>query len=150
MPEAESGMQAEGTVLVSETGAGKFQQSITAGHHEFFADEPASVGGGDIGPGPYDLLLAALGSCTAMTIRLYADRHAMKLENVSVSLRHQRVHEVDAAREGKTRLERITRNIRLVGGLSPEERARLIDVANRCPVHRTLTGNVEIDTREAG
>ena len=138
----------EGTVLVSETGNGKFQQSVVAGRHRFLADEPVAVGGGDTGPGPYDLLLAALGSCTAMTIRLYAERHAIPLAHVAVSLRHERVHEEDAAREGKTRLERISREIQLEGELSVADRARLIDVANRCPVHRTLTGNVEIRTRE--
>jgi putative redox protein len=138
----------EGLVQVSETGGGKFQQSVVAGSHRFMADEPVRFGGLDSGPGPYDLLLAALGSCTAMTIRLYAERKSIVLTHVSVVLRHQHVHEEDAEREGDTHLERITREIRLEGDLSVEERTRLLEIADRCPVHRTLDGRVEIRTLE--
>jgi len=138
----------DGVVEVSETGAGRFQQGIAFGHHRLIADEPKKFGGLDSGPGPYDLLLASLGACTAMTIRLYAERKAIALDHVAVTLRHQRVHEEDAERSGQTYLERITRDIRLEGQLSPEDRAHLMSIADRCPVHRTLSGSVEIRTRE--
>lgn len=139
----------EGKVQISETGAGKFQQRVRVGHHEFLADEPERAGGLGSGPGPYDLLLAALGTCTSMTIRLYAERKAIPLARVSVSLRHQRVHEEDAKGEGFHHLERITREIRLEGDLTDDQRARLMEIADHCPVHRTLTGRLEIHTRAA-
>lgn len=137
-----------GIVEVSESGAGKFQQNEMAGRHRLIADEPADVGGMDSGPGPYDLLLASLGTCTAMTIRLYAARKAIALAHVSVRLGHERVHGDDAAGDGPVQLERITRDIRLEGVLTPDDRARLMQIADRCPVHRTLTGRIEIRTRE--
>ena len=138
----------EGIVEVTETGRGKFQESVRMGAHSLIADEPVSVGGLDSGPGPYDLLLASLGSCTAMTIRLYAARKQMKLSQVSVSLAHARVHGDDASHEPTLELERITRDIRLDGDLSDEDRKRLMQIADRCPVHRTLTGKIEIVTKE--
>lgn len=138
----------EGMVEVSETGAGLFQQSVATGRHRFLADEPRKAGGLDSGPGPYDLLLAALGACTAMTIRLYAERKHLPLDHVSVRLAHERVHGKDAQGEPMLHLERITRQIRLDGALSDEERASLMAVADRCPVHRTLTGQIEIHTSE--
>ncbi len=139
----------EGEVMVEETGASHFQERITFGRHQMIADEPRRTGGTDSGPSPYELLLAALGACTAMTIRLYAERHDIPLDHVSVSLAHQRHHGDDAAGEPAASLERITRDIRLDGPkLTAGDRARLIDVANRCPVHRTLTNRLEIQTRE--
>jgi putative redox protein len=138
----------DGVVEVSETGAGKFQQRVISGRHQLIADEPETFGGMDSGPGPYELLLAALGTCTAMTIRLYAERKAMALAHVSVSLRHQRVHEEDAEDETRGHLERITREIHLEGDLSADNRRRLMEIADHCPVHRTLTGRLEIRTRE--
>ena len=138
----------EGIVEVSETGKGTFQESVRMGAHTLIADEPVSVGGLDSGPGPYDLLLASLGSCTAMTIRLYAARKQMKLARVSVSLAHSRVHGEDAGHDPTLELERITRDIRLEGDLNDAERARLMEIADRCPVHRTLTGKLEIVTKE--
>ena len=138
----------DGVVEVSETGVGKFQQSIAFGSHRMIADEPKKFGGLDSGPGPYELLLASLGACTAMTIRLYAQHKAIALAHVVVTLRHQHVHEEDAEHEGETHLERITRDIRLEGTLSAEDRAHLMSIADRCPVHRTLSGKLEIRTRE--
>lgn len=141
-----------GTVLVEETGGGRFQQAVTIGRHRLLADEPVAFGGLDSGPGPYDLLLASLGACTAMTIRMYAERKGIALARVSVALRHAKVHAKDCAecetREGM--VDRITREIRLEGRLSPEERARLMEIADRCPVHRTLHGEISVVTTELG
>ena len=147
-PHAIPAVLPDGVVEVSETGVGKFQQSVASGRHRLIADEPKKFGGMDSGPGPYELLLASLGTCTAMTIRLYAERKAIALEHVGVTLRHQRVHEEDAEHSGEAYLERITRDIRFKGNLSPEDRAHLMSIADRCPVHRTLTGKIEIRTRE--
>ena len=138
----------DGTVEVSETGAGMFQQTVTMGRHRLIADEPRETGGMDSGPGPYDLLLASLGACTTMTLRLYAERKHLALDHVSVALRHERVHGKDAAGEPMLHLERITRDIRLDGDLSSKDRARLMQIADRCPVHHTLTGRLEIVTHE--
>lgn len=141
-----------GVVLVEETGAGRFQQAVTVGRHRFLADEPVSYGGTDTGPGPYDLLMASLGACTTMTIRMYAERKGIALARVSVALRHAKIHAADCAecetREGK--IDRITREIRLEGALSAEERARLMEIADRCPVHRTLHAEISIVTTAAG
>jgi putative redox protein len=130
-------------------GAKGFAQEITVGSHRLAADEPASVGGGDTGPDPYALLLASLGSCTSMTIGLYARRKGWPLESVTVRLRHAKVHAADCehceTREGK--IDRIERDIELAGALSEEQRARLLDIASRCPVHRTLTSEIDIRTR---
>jgi putative redox protein len=136
---------------VHEPGAGKFQQEIAIGAYRLLADEPASAGGGDTGPSPYDLLSAALGACTAMTIRLYADAKKLPLERVSVDLRHEKIHAADCSecetREG--RVDRIERVIGLEGPLDDAARARLLEIANKCPVHRTLHGEVVIPTRLA-
>ncbi|HZC14875.1 MAG TPA: OsmC family protein, partial [Thermoleophilaceae bacterium] len=141
----------EGLVVVEETGAGRFQQAVTAGRHRLLADEPAPVGGLGSGPSPYDLLLASLGACTAMTIRLYAERKGLGLRRVGVALRHRKIHAADCAecetREGK--LDEIAREIRLEGDLGAEERARLLEIADRCPVHRTLRSEVRVLTAAA-
>ena len=138
-----------GRVVVRETGNGSFQQEIFAGRHRLIADEPVAVGGTDTGPGPYDLLLAALGACTSMTVRMYADRKALPLKRVSVSLTHDKVHAEDCAdcetREG--RIDVIEREIDLAGDLDDATRARLIEIAEKCPVHRTLHSEVKIRTR---
>ena len=140
-----------GTVVVQETGEGPFAQRIAAGRHTLRADEPEDVGGRDSGPGPYDLLLAALGACTSMTLRMYADRKAWPLERVTVTLAHDKIHAQDCAdcetREG--RIDRITRQLAIAGALSPEQRAKLLEIADKCPVHRTLTGEVSIVTEIA-
>ena len=141
---------APGTVIVRETRRGKFQQDITAGAHRLIADEPTRFGGLDSGPGPYDLLLAALGACTSMTVRLYADRKGLPLANVQVRLRHRKIHADDCAdcetKEGM--IERIECFIVLEGDLDADQRARLMEIAKRCPVHRTLKSEIDIRTQE--
>ena len=138
---------AEGLVVVSENGRGPYGQRITAGRHVVSADEPAPVGH-DTGPSPYDLLLAALGACTSMTLRMYAARKHWPLENVSVSLRHSRIHAKDCTdcATGSGQLDRIDRVIQLTGALDAEQHRRLLEVADRCPVHRTLHSEVEVRT----
>ena len=139
-------------LVVQETGAGKFQQTVRAGNHRFLADEPLSVGGDDSGPSPYDMLLAALGACTAMTLRLYAERKGLALDRVAVGLTHDRVHAEDcAACETEQGLvDTINRSIQLDGPLDAAERTRLLEIADKCPVHRLLTSaDVVIDTAEA-
>jgi putative redox protein len=148
--EAQSEAGEPGTVTVTETREGKFTQSIVAGTHRLRADEPVAAGGTDTGPGPYDLLLAALGACTAMTIRLYADLKQLPLTRVTVRLKHDKVHARDCAecetKEGK--IDRIDREIGLEGALLDEaQRAKLLEIANKCPVHRTLHSEVWIPTR---
>lgn len=120
-------------VVVRENGQGRYQQEVVAGQHRLLADEPVSVGGADAGPKPMDYLMAALGACTSMTLRMYAERKGLPLRGISVGLTHDRI-EVDGAKK-----ERIVRTITLDGDLSPEERARLLEIANRCPTHRALT-----------
>lgn len=136
------------TVVVKGSAAG-FAQEITAGRHRLLGDEPASVGGTDTGPNPYDLLLAALGSCTSMTIGMYARRKAWPLESVTVQLRHSKVHAADCEScETKPALvDHIEREVQLFGPLSEDQRARLLEIANKCPVHRTLTSRIDIQTR---
>jgi len=149
-PAMQDGAAAAPGVTVSETRAGRFQQLIEAGRHRLLADEPASVGGLDSGLSPYDLLLAALGACTAMTLRLYAERKALPLERVRVHLRHGKIHAADCesceTREGM--IDRIERTITLEGGLDDAQRRRLLEIADKCPVHRTLSSEIEIRTAE--
>jgi len=137
----------EGTVTVTETGTGTYTQQITAGHHRLLADEPQPIGD-DAGPSPYDLLLAALGACTSMTLRMYANRKGWPLEQVRVKLRHSRIHAEDCAQCETTSglIDHIDRDIELVGGLDDTQRQRLLGIANRCPVHQTLTSEVDIAT----
>jgi putative redox protein len=138
-------------VVVRETGEGRFAQEIAAGRHRLRADEPGSVGGSDTGPTPYGLLLAALGACTSMTLRLYAERKRWPLERVTVRLSHEKVHARDCeeceTREG--RVDSIEREIALEGALDDEQRRRLLEIADRCPVHRTLHSEVRIASRLA-
>jgi uncharacterized OsmC-like protein/alpha-beta hydrolase superfamily lysophospholipase len=149
-PEMPAGQGEAGLVTVRETRQGRFQQEITAGAHRFLADEPMAVGGRDSGPNPYDLLLAALGACTAMTLRLYAERKALPLDQVTVRLRHGKVHAADCetceTKDGM--VDRIERGIALAGGLDADERARLLEIADKCPIHRTLTSEIDIRTTE--
>jgi putative redox protein len=139
-----------GLVTVRETRQGRLQQEIEAGAHRFLADEPVAVGGDDSGPNPYDLLLAALGACTAMTLHLYAERKALPLDRAIVRLRHGRIHAADCesceTKEGM--IDRIERGIVLEGTLDAQQRARLLEIADKCPVHRTLTSEVDIRTTE--
>ncbi len=148
---AKTGVMAPGTVRVWGRANG-FAQEISVGRHRLAGDEPLAVGGTDSGPAPYDFLLAALGSCTSMTIALYARRKQWPLESVTVSLRHFRIHAADCAecetREGM--LDRIERDVELAGALTEEQRDKLLDIANKCPVHRTLTSEIVIHTRLLG
>ena len=146
-PLAEVAIDLEGTVQVRSTD-GKFLQDVVAGDHRFVADEPLRLGGWDAGPTPYDLLLAALGTCTAMTVKLFAAREKMPLHDVSIGLRHDRIHAQDC-QGGQGKIERITRHVELTGPLSGEQRAVLIKIADRCPVHRTLEGEIRIETVDA-
>lgn len=137
-------------VLVEETGGGRLQQRVVVGKHRLLADEPVAVGGLDSGPDPYSYLLAALGACTSMTLRLYAERKKLPLDTVSVHLRHSKIHAADCddceTKAGK--LDRIDREITLRGRFDSAQRQRLLEIADMCPVHRTLSSEIQIRTRE--
>jgi putative redox protein len=138
-------------VVVRETRASKFQQTVTSGPHQSLADEPVAAGGADTGPGPYDLLLSALGACTSMTMRMYADRKSLPVERITVTLKHNKIHAEDCA-ECETReglIDQIDRVIAIEGALDTDQHKRLMEIADKCPVHRTLTSEVRILTREA-
>ncbi|MEN8376204.1 MAG: bifunctional alpha/beta hydrolase/OsmC family protein [Gemmatimonadota bacterium] len=137
--------------VVTRTGSSGYRTEVVVGLHSLVADEPLSVGGTSEGPTPYDLLAAALGTCTGMTLRMYADRKGWPLEEVSVRLAHDRVHAQHggACEDPKSCLDRLRRDITLEGDLDQEQRARLMEIADRCPVHRTLEAGVRIDTTEA-
>jgi uncharacterized OsmC-like protein/pimeloyl-ACP methyl ester carboxylesterase len=138
-------------VVVRETRASKFQQTVTSGPHQMLADEPVAAGGADTGPGPYDLLLSALGACTSMTMRMYADRKSLPVERITVTLKHNKIHAEDCA-ECETKeglIDQIDRVIAIEGVLDADQRKRLMEIADKCPVHRTLTSEVRILTREA-
>ena len=137
--------------IVVRGDARSFKQEITAGKHRLVADEPASAGGGDAGPDPYDYLLASLGVCTSMTIGFYARRHQLPIENITVSLAHSRIYAIDCE-ECETKdgmLDRIDVEIELTGSLSEAQRAKLMEIAAKCPVHRTLTSEINIRLRAA-
>ena len=140
-----------GTVVVSENGNGTFGQDLLDGRHRLLADEPVAVGGGDAGPNPYELLLMSLGACTSMPLRLYAKRKQLPLTRVAVRLRHARIHAADCADcETKTGfIDRIDREIELEGALDVQQRQRLLEIVNMCPVHRTLTSEISIVTKLA-
>lgn len=136
------------SVIVRGQGSG-LAQEIAAGRHKFIADEPVFAGGGDTGPSPYDFLLAALGACTSMTLGIYARRKAWPLGDIVVHLRHSKIHAIDCAecetKEGM--LDHIERDIQVSGPLNDEQRAKLLEIADKCPVHRTLTSEIHIHTR---
>ena len=139
------------SVVVRETRESKFQQIVSIGPHRMLADEPVAAGGEDTGPGPYDFLLAGLGACTSMTMRLYAERKSLPLERVTVTLKHSKIHAEDCA-ECETRtgtLDQIDRSIAMEGALDNEQRKKLMEIADKCPVHRTLTSEIHIVTRSA-
>jgi uncharacterized OsmC-like protein len=129
--------------------ASGFAQEIVAGGHRLTADEPIEAGGKDTGPSPYDLLLAALGSCTSMTVSMYARLKKWPLESVTVNLRHSKIHAADCrdcdTKEGK--IDRIEREIHFVGNLDAEQQQRLLQIADKCPVHRTLKSEIDIQTK---
>ena len=140
----------QGLVLVRETHGGKFQQEILSGPHRMLADEPVKVGGLDSGPGPYDYLLAGLGACTSMTVRLYADFKKIPLENVSVRLHHDKIHvkDCETCDTKVNTVDHIEREITLEGPLDAEQRQKLMEIADKCPVHKTLESKIEIHTVE--
>jgi uncharacterized OsmC-like protein/pimeloyl-ACP methyl ester carboxylesterase len=143
--------EAPRNVVVRETRNSKFQQTVSIGPHQMLADEPVAAGGEDSGPGPYDFVLAGLGACTSMTMRLYADRKSLPLERTTVTLKHSKIHAQDCA-ECETReamLDQIDLVIGMEGNLDAEQRKRLLEIADKCPVHRTLTSEIHIVTRAA-
>ena len=138
-------------VVVQETRDGKLQQQVTVGPHRMLADEPASIGGADTGPNPYEFLLSGLGACTSMTMRMYADRKALPLDRVTVTLSHRKIHAKDCE-ECETKvgmLDHIERVIAIEGDLDAEQRQKLMEIADKCPVHRTLTSEIHITTHAA-
>lgn len=132
-------------VVVSETTGRPYQQTVRVGKHSLIADEPLSMGGGDAGPAPFDLLLASLGACTSITLRMYAQRKALPLTGIRVELSHERT-----VVEGGARTEHISRRIWLAGELSAEQRSSLLAIANRCPMYRTLQSEIRIDSQLVG
>lgn len=140
-----------GWVRVAERGTGLYTATADDGRHRWLADEPVSVGGDDLGPGPYELLLSALGACTVMTLRMYAKRKDWPLVRVQALLRHAKVHAEDCAHceTEKGQIDRIERVITLEGELDVAQRARLLEIADKCPVHRTLHSEVDVQTRLA-
>ena len=137
------------SVVVVRGEASGFRQEILADSHRLTADEPIQEGGTDTGPSPYELLLAALGSCTSMTIALYARTKKWPLESVTVTLRHTKIHASDCrdceTREG--RIDHIERGLQLVGDLNPNQTQKLLEIADKCPVHRTLHSEIKIETK---
>jgi len=138
-----------GEVIVEDSGTGAFSETVRSGRHVLAADEPAANGGDDTGPDPYGYLLAALGACTAMTLRMYARQKKWPLQKVRVRLRHDKIHAADCAtcetKDGK--VDRIERSLELDGPLDDSQRQRLLEIADRCPVHRTLMSEILISTR---
>jgi len=127
-------------VVVEENGKGRYQQAVTVGQHQLIADEPVSVGGADAGPAPFDLIMAGLGACTSMTLRMYAERKGLALSHVSVALSHEKI-EVD----GVSR-DCIERTITIEGDLTADQRQRLLEIAKKCPVHRALSQSLVIES----
>jgi len=149
--QADASGKAPRNVVVRETRNSRLQQAVTIGPHHLLADEPVAVGGEDSGPGPYDFLLAGLGACTSMTMRLYAERKSLPLERITVTLNHNKIHAEDCA-ECETKagmLDQIDLVIGMEGALDAEQRKRLLEIADKCPVHRTLTSEIRIVTRQA-
>jgi len=135
-------------VIAEETGAGRFQQLLSIGRHSLFADEPIALGGDDSGPNPYELVAAGLAACKSMTVRLYAARKNLPLDGISVRVNHDRVHAKDCAdcEERGEKIDRFQAELQLVGDLNAEHRARLLEIADRCPVHRTLSHAALVET----
>lgn len=149
-PDAPQGEEAFEHVRVMETGDGKFQNAVQAGRHRLFADEPQSVGGGDTGPSPYDLISAALGACTSMTLRLYADRKGLDLGRIQVDVSHEKIHARDGVGGGDSpvhpKIDCFTRTISVEGELTDELAEKLVEIAGKCPVHRTLENGSAVRT----
>jgi putative redox protein len=150
VPASAAGTQAgSGDVVVAEAGDGKYAQTVNVGRHWLRADEPPSIGGDDSGPSPYQLLSAALGACTSMTMRMYANQKKLPLDKVTVTVKHNKIHAEDCieceTRVGK--IDKIEREIHIEGELTDEQRNNLMRIADRCPVHRTLHSEVVITSR---
>jgi putative redox protein len=142
---SEHSSMSQPSVIVRATGAG-YAQEITAGRHHLSSDEPVASGGTDSGLTPYDLLLSALGACTSMTVGMYARRRNWPLEGIVVRLRHSKIHAEDCS-ECETKegiLDRIERELQLTGPLTSEQRSKLLEIAEKCPVHRTLESRINI------
>lgn len=148
LPEPQALTAPEGKVVVASTGHNAFQQVVAMGPHVILADEPVSIGGGNTGPAPYDFLLAGLGACTSMTLHMYATRKGWPLERAEVTLTHDKIHAQDCAdcetRAGK--IDHIQRHIRLTGPLDEAQRAKLLEIADKCPVHRSLHSEIHISS----
>ena len=125
-------------VVITGNGKGRYQQEVSIGQHQLLADEPESLGGDDAGPSPMDFVLTGLGACTAITLRMYAEKKGLDIERISVTLEHQR------SPEGKHQVHRV---VVVEGNLSEEQRTRLLEIANRCPTHLALQQPLEVDTR---
>ena len=132
-----------GTVIVRENGQGRYQQEVIAGQHRLIADEPLSVGGADVGPAPLEFVMAGLGACTAMTVRMYAERKALALTHIRVDVTHEKL-----VVDGVNR-DRIVRSLTLEGDLTPEQRDRLVEIASRCPTARIISQPVILECRLA-
>lgn len=149
--DTEAALPPEGVVIVEDAGSGDFAEIVRSGRHVLPADEPVALGGTDTGPNPYQYLLAALGACTAITVRMYARQKKWPLEKVTVRLAHQKIHAADCAtcetKEGK--VDHIQLTLAFDGPLDTAQRQRLREIADRCPVHRTLTSEIVIDTELA-
>ncbi|MBO6576411.1 MAG: OsmC family protein [Rhodothermales bacterium] len=127
---------------------GHYETRVTTRHHRLVADEPKELGGSDLGPTPYELLAAALGTCTAITLRMYADRKGWPLDAVDVRVDHQKIHarDCDCETTATGRIDLMRRDIVLEGALEADQRARLLEIADKCPVHRTLEGEIVVTT----
>jgi putative redox protein len=156
LPQAQAEAAAEEGIVVAETGAGKFQNLVTAGRHHLLADEPAAVGGLDSGPNPYDYLAIALGACTSMTLRIYAEHKKLALGRIMVRVSHGKVaaehcDDCGEAVEGRTgKIDRFERTISVEGGADAALADKLIEIAGKCPVHRTLEAGAAVVTKVAG
>ena len=149
LPLPEDGLKAaDDEVLVADAAAGKFPQTVLMGPHRLRADEPQSVGGTDTGPTPYQLLTAALGACTNMTIKMYADRKGWTINRLETVLKHDKIHADDCADCETTvgKIDRIHKTLTIEGPLDADQRAKLLEIADKCPVHRTLHSEVLIET----
>jgi len=136
-------------IVHSHIGTEKYKVTLTAGNHELIADEPESVGGKDTGPDPYDYLLMSLGSCTTMTVRMYADRKEWPLEDVYVELRHHKSHAEDCENcdEKDSKIDHIEKELIVKGDLTNKQKERLLEIAEKCPVNRTLQSDIKISSK---
>lgn len=148
--EADKTVPEDDGVHVAETGKGRYQAMVRVGRHAFLADEPVDAGGDDAGPTPYDLVAAGLGACTTMTLRMYADRKGWPVTGLSARVSHAKAHADDCENcEQDRRIDVFEREISITGDLTAEQRARMIEIADKCPVHRTLEGKAHVRTRIA-